>query len=66
MLPPIAVSLSHGDSDALGDRAVLDPSWVYAELAPHYSHLGRPSIDPVLIAMYLPFAWSDFYAVRCK
>ena len=27
--------------------AVLDLSWVHAELAPHYSHLGRPSIDPV-------------------
>jgi transposase len=29
--------------------AVLDLSWVHAELAPHYSHLGRPSIDPVLM-----------------
>ena len=28
--------------------AVLDLSWVYAELAPHYPTLGRPSIDPVL------------------
>ena len=27
--------------------AVLDLSWVHAELTPHYSHLGRPSIDPV-------------------
>ena len=27
--------------------AVLDLSWVRAELAPHYSPLGRPSIDPV-------------------
>jgi hypothetical protein len=29
--------------------AVLDLSWVHAELAPHYSHLGRPSTDPVLM-----------------
>ena len=29
--------------------SVLDLSWVHAELAPHYSHLGRPSIDPVLM-----------------
>jgi len=28
---------------------VLNLSWVHAELAPHYSHLGRPSIDPVLM-----------------
>jgi hypothetical protein len=27
--------------------AVPDLSWVHAELSPHYSHLGRPSIDPV-------------------
>lgn len=38
---------------------VLDLSWVRAELAPHYSVLGRPSIDPVLmirmlIVGYLP------------
>jgi transposase len=28
---------------------VLDLSWVHAELAPYYSALGRPSIDPVLM-----------------
>jgi ABC-type uncharacterized transport system substrate-binding protein len=28
--------------------AVLDLDWVRTELAPHYSPLGRPSIDPVL------------------
>ena len=27
---------------------VLDFSWVRAELAPHYSHTGRPSIDDVV------------------
>jgi transposase len=29
--------------------AVLDLSWVHAELAPYYSRLGRPSIDPTLM-----------------
>src|SRR5262245_56929771 len=29
--------------------AVLDLSWVHAELAPHYPAIGRPSIDPVLM-----------------
>ena len=33
--------------------AVLDLSWVYAELAPHYPALGRPSIDPVLMILML-------------
>ena len=32
---------------------VLDLSWVYAELAPHYPTLGRPSIDPVLMIRML-------------
>jgi hypothetical protein len=25
---------------------VLDLDWVHKELAPYYSHTGRPSIDP--------------------
>ena len=29
--------------------AVLDLSSVHGELAPHYSAIGRPSIDPVLM-----------------
>ena len=33
--------------------AVFDLSWVYAELAPHYPTLGRPSIDPVLMIRML-------------
>ena len=33
--------------------AVLDLSWVHAKLAPYYSHLGRPSIDPVLMIRML-------------
>ena len=32
---------------------VLDLSWVRAELAPYYSALGRPSIDPVLMIRML-------------
>jgi transposase len=28
---------------------VLDLTWVYDELAPHYPTIGRPSIDPVLM-----------------
>ena len=33
--------------------AVLDLSRVYAELAPHYPTLGRPSVDPVLMIRML-------------
>ena len=33
--------------------AVLDLTWVYAELAPHYPALGRPSVDPVLMIRML-------------
>jgi transposase len=33
--------------------AVLDLSWVHNELAPHYSPIGRPSIDPVLMVRML-------------
>ena len=32
-----------------GISAVLNLSWVHAELAPHYPKIGRPSIDPVLM-----------------
>ena len=31
--------------------AVLDLSWVHAELTPFYPKIGRPSIDPVLTAL---------------
>jgi hypothetical protein len=30
-------------------NAVLDLNRVHKELAPYYSHTGRPSIDPVLM-----------------
>ena len=33
--------------------AVLDLSWLRAELAPHYSHTGCPSVDPELMIRML-------------
>jgi hypothetical protein len=33
--------------------SLLDLSWVYGELAPYYSAIGRPSIDPVLMIRML-------------
>jgi transposase len=44
--------------------AVLDLSWVHAELAPHYSHLGRPSIDPVLMIRMLILGYA--FAIRSE
>jgi transposase len=43
---------------------VLDLSWVYAELAPHFSHLGRPSIDPVLMIRMLIVGY--VFAIRSE
>src|ERR1700739_124262 len=34
-------------------EGVLDLSWGHKELAPFYSHTGRPSIDPVLMIRML-------------
>ena len=44
--------------------AVLDLSWVHAELAPHYSHLGRPSIDPVLMIRMIILGY--VFAIRSE
>jgi hypothetical protein len=44
--------------------AVLDLSWVHTELAPHYSHLGRPSIDPVLMIRMLILGY--VFAIRSE
>ena len=44
--------------------AVLDLSWVHAELAPHYSHTGRPSIDPVLMIRMLIVGY--VFAIRSE
>ena len=44
--------------------AVLDLSWVRAELAPHYSHTGRPSIDPELMIRMLILGY--VFAIRSE
>jgi len=43
---------------------VLDLSWVYAELEPYYSPLGRPSIDPVLMLRMLIVGY--VFAIRSE
>jgi transposase len=43
---------------------VLDLSWVHAELAPHYSPVGRPSIDPVLMMRMLIVGY--VFAIRSE
>ena len=44
--------------------AVLDLSWVHGELAPYYSPLGRPSIDPVLMIRMLILGY--VFAIRSE
>jgi len=44
--------------------AVLDLSWVHAELAPYYSRLGRPSIDPELMLRMLIIGY--VFAIRSE
>jgi transposase len=44
--------------------AVLDLNWVHKELAPYYSHTGRPSIDPVLMIRMLIVGY--VYALRSE
>jgi transposase len=43
---------------------VLDLSWVRTELAPHYSHTGRPSIDPLLMIRMLIIGY--VFAIRSE
>src|SRR5437870_12287279 len=54
--------------------AVLDLSWVHAELAPHYPNNGRPSSDPELMIRmlivgyafpirYMPALSSDMHVI---
>jgi transposase len=45
-------------------RPLLDLSWVYTELAPHYSEIGRPSIDPVLMIRMLIIGY--VFAIRSE
>ena len=44
--------------------AVLDLSWVHAELAPFYPKIGRPSIDPVLMIRILIVGYA--FAIRSE
>ena len=44
--------------------AVLDLSWVHNELAPHYSPIGRPSVDPVLMIRMLIIGY--VFAIRSE
>lgn len=44
--------------------AVLDLNWVYEALAPHYSTMGRPSIDPVLMIRMLIVGYG--FAIRSE
>ena len=43
---------------------VLDLSWVRTELAPHYSHTGRPLIDPLLMIRMLIIGY--VFAIRSE
>ena len=38
--------------------AVLDLSWLRADLAPFYSHTGCPSVDPELMVRMLLIGYS--------
>jgi hypothetical protein len=53
-----------GDHRVREIAAVLDLSWVHGELAPHYSHLGQPSIDPVLMIRMLILGY--VFAIRSE
>src|SRR5438309_1262822 len=44
--------------------AVLNLSWVHAELAPHYPNNGRPSIDPELMIRMLIVGYA--FAIRSE
>ena len=43
---------------------LLDLSWVHKELAPYYSHTGRPSIDPELMIRMLVVGY--VFAIRSE
>jgi transposase len=43
---------------------VLDLAWVHKELAPYYSHTGRPSIDPALMIRMLIVGY--VFAIRSE
>jgi hypothetical protein len=52
------------DHPVRGIAAVLDLSWVHAELAPYYPKIGRPSIDPVLMIRMLVVGYA--FAIRSE
>ena len=52
------------DHQARRIAGVLDLSWVHDELASHYSLLGRPSIDPVLMIRMLIVGY--VFAIRSE
>src|SRR6185312_15088641 len=43
---------------------LLDLDWVHKELAPYYSHTGRPSLDPVLMLRMLLIGY--IFAIRSE
>ena len=53
-----------GDHLVRAIAAVLDLSWVHAELARYYPELGRPSIDPVLMIRMLIVGY--VFAIRSE
>jgi len=53
-----------GDHRVREIAAVLDLSWVHAELAPHYPAIGRPSVDPVLMVRMLVLGY--VFAIRSE
>lgn len=53
-----------GDHLARRIAAVMDLSWLRKELAPHYSHTGRPSIDPELMIRMLVIGY--VFAIRSE
>ena len=44
--------------------AVLDLSWLHAELQPYYSHTGQPSINPELMTRMLILGY--VFAIRSE
>ena len=52
------------DHQARAIAAVLDLSWVRDELKPHYSKMGRPSIDPELMIRLLIIGY--VFAIRSE
>jgi transposase len=52
------------DHPVRGIAAILDLSWVHAELAPFYPKIGRPSIDPELMIRMLVLGY--VFAIRSE